>query len=131
MATMRDIVIEAMRSVPDLLAAEEVPAQADLDFALGRLNRMMHSWKASKVDTNHTTLTANKDFPLEVYHERGVIALLAVNIANAFSIAIPANLQEEADAGWGLLVGDYWTPAPMEVDRAMRHLPSQRRHDTV
>lgn len=111
MSTMNDIVTAALkrlrvinpRSTPDGVAGSD---------GLSALNRMMHSWRGLGVDTDHETLAAADQFPLDEEHEQGTIALLARRLASDYGMEVPADVAIDADLGWTALQAEFAGSAP-------------------
>lgn len=126
MATARDMIDDAMREL-GILASEEKATGKDADFCLKRFNRMIFAWEQLGVDVNHTAYALGTTFALDAKHERGVVALLAIDIAGPFSEPISADLARRGREGWDALSSDYWLFDDMQVDSALQRMPSQRR----
>lgn len=128
MTKTRDIVTAALRRIK-VTAKTEDPTPNDSAFTLDRLNRMMFEWKAQGVDTSHTELGLNADFPLDVEFEGATIALLAQTVAPDYGKAVPSELRDEADTGWDVIQTITLQAPPAAVDDALLDMPSQREAD--
>lgn len=122
---MNDIVAGALkrlrvinpRSTPDGVAGSD---------GLMALNEMMHSWKGNGVDTDHDTLEAADDFPLDDEHIQGVAALLAARIASDYGLDIDAGIARDAEQGWSALQAEFVESAPAAVfDTALTRIGSR------
>jgi hypothetical protein len=111
MTTMADIVTGALKRLRVVNPRHAITA-IDMSEGLAALNRMMHSWKAQGVDTDHETLEQTDDFPLDEEHEQGTIALLAVRIASDKGKEIDAGVARDAEQGWLGLQAEFVDSAP-------------------
>lgn len=128
MSTVSDIVNRALKRV-DITGNGETAAPDDAAYALDSLNEMMAGWAAQGVDVNHNDLALGDTFPLEDKHKAGVIAMLACELANDYSMPISAGLDRDRRAGWLALQADYVLVEPMRVDASLARTPSQRHWD--
>lgn len=64
----------------DTLSADELAEGVDA------LNAMIHAWKLAGVDTEHTTLASNDDFPLASEFEEGTVYLLASRLSPDYMV---------------------------------------------
>lgn len=127
MATMRDIVNGAATRLRKTRAGRALPPT---DFAdiLEALNDMMGSWEGKGININWSgALTENDTFPLDLKHEAGVKAMLAVRVSEDFGKAVGAVLARDAQDGWNAIMADYDLPDQIRVDEALSNMPSQRR----
>lgn len=130
MATAADIYTHALKRIRVVGAGEPVSAEDAVD-ALAALNQMMFSWKVGGVDTNHTTLLATDDFPLEPEFERGVIALLAVYLAPLWGKEADAQTQMDAESGWNSLLASYSPINLLTVDVGLQRVGDAMRRYSV
>lgn len=68
---------------------------------------------AEDVDVTFTPI------PFPVKHEGGVIALLAVRLAEDLGVPVLPQIQKDADAGWYALLGSYTKDTKTEFDRGL------------
>lgn len=126
MTTMNDIVTGALKRLR-VINARQTPDGVAASDGLTALNEMMHSWKAKGVDTDHDTLTASDDFPLDDEHIHGVKALLAVRLASDYGVSIDDGVVRDANMGWEGLEAEFVKPAEdATVDAGLRNLTSRR-----
>jgi hypothetical protein len=110
MTSMGDVVTGALKRLR-VINPRKTPDGAAGSEGLTALNEMMHSWKAEGVDTDHDTLAASDDFPLDDEHIQGVKALLAVRLASDYGMDIDAGIGRDAEMGWAALQAEYIEPA--------------------
>lgn len=126
MTTMNDVVTGALKRLR-VINARQTPDGVSASDGLAALNDMMHSWKAKGVDTDHDTLEAADDFPLDDEHVQGVKALLAVRLASDYGVAIDEGVARDAGMGWSGLEAEFVKPAEdATVDAGLRNLTSRR-----
>ena len=126
MATVRDICTRSLRRINVTDAGEDASA-SDADAALESYNELFFGWVSEGVDTRPTELTLNDDFPLDRKHERGVIALLGIRLADDYDEEITAALARDADTGWRALQADFVLIEPLRSQEALQEMPSLRR----
>ncbi len=130
MTTAQDICTSALKRLRVYGAGETVNADDAVD-ALAALNQMMFSWKMYGADTNHVTLAATDDFPLEPEFERGVIALLAVYLAPMWGKEADAQVQIDAENGWNVLLATYSPINLLRVDVGLSRVGDALRRNSV
>lgn len=126
MTTINDITTRALKRIR-VVAAEEAPSAADSADTLVALNGIMNSGDMHGFPTTWTTKELTDTFPLDARHERGVVAMLAVNIAGMFGKPIDADLANEAMEGQRTLQNDFSIIEDMTTDEALINMPSRRR----
>ena len=132
MATVLNILTRALKRINVVDAGEDVDA-GDAETALEAYNEMLFAWVNDNVDVNHAEQTLTDTFALDNRHQQGVIALLAVRLADDYDEEPTRKLLEDADSGWIALQIDYQVTEPPRFDAALTHTPSQRyyyRHGT-
>lgn len=75
---------------------------------------------------NVLPLTLDVAIPIKNVHERGLIALLAVDIAPIFSVQPSQVTVAKADAGWRAILADYNQAPTAQHDPALIYVPSRR-----
>ena len=126
MATVRNIVTRSLRRVNITDAGEEASAR-DADAALEAYNELFFAWVSEGVDTSPAVLGLDDTFPLATKHERGVIALLGIRLADDYDEEVTPILARDADTGWRMLQADYVYIEPLRSQEALQEMPSLRR----
>ena len=126
MATVRNIVTRSLRRINVTDAGEEAAAH-DADAGLEAYNELFFGWVSEGVDTSPSELGLNDTFPLDKRHERGIVALLAVRLADDYDQGVSPILARDADTGWRALQADYVYIEPLRSQEALQEMPSLRR----
>lgn len=117
MSSSAQIVTRALRRLK-VLGANEDPAAADAADGLAALNAMLAAWQAKGV-------YVAGDVPLEARFEEGVVALLAVRLADDFSATASASVVRDAEEGWNALTAAFCPVPSAQFDSALTNMPSQ------
>lgn len=72
-----------------------------------------------------TPMTLNSTFPLPTAHERGVVSLLAIEVAPLFNINPSAVTVMKAKDGMNAIYGQYFRVPEASVDPGITRMPSQ------
>lgn len=124
--TMRDIVTSALRR-SGLVPLDQEPEAAEAAETLTALNGMMTGWKKKGVDTSHTQKMLDDLFPLDDSYERGVTAMLVIEISDENGNAIKPATAQAADDCWKSLLAEFLAVAEAaSFDAVLAHMPSQR-----
>ena len=127
MATVLNILTRALQRINVVDSGEDADAD-DAESALAAYNEMLFSWVNDAVDVNHAEQTLTDTFVLDNKHQQGVIALLAVRLADDYDEDPTAKLLKDAEGGWIALQADYQVKEPPRFDAALTKLPSQRHY---
>lgn len=119
MATATDIVTAALRKI-GVASRDESPEGHDLAEGLRTLNQMMHGWKLSGVDLEHTDLDGGDTFPLAAEYEEGAIYCLAARLSPDYMV--PQGF--DADDWFRRIQAAYMQIEAAELDLAIRKPPS-------
>lgn len=125
--TMLQIVTGGYRRL-GLLRKNEVLDADEAAIGLAALNGMMHNWRNFSVDVEHTDKTLAQLFPLDAKYDEGVMAMLAVRLADENGDEVKPQTAASAEECWKSLLaeyGDFDTEA--EFDSALTNMPSQHR----
>lgn len=71
-------------------------------------------------------LTLDVAIPLNSLHDRGVVSLLAMEMAPLFSVQASPITAAKAQAGWSMLLKEFFTTPGAKYDLALQTMPSQR-----
>jgi hypothetical protein len=118
MSSSADIVTRALKRLK-LLEPGETPAAEDAADGLAALNAMIAGWDADG-------LNVSPDVPLGARHEEGVVALLAVRLAEDYGKTPGSVLIRDADMGYQRLQNEYFRVPTANMDSALTNMPSQR-----
>lgn len=99
MATTGEVATKALKRLA-IISPGETPSAAELSDATDALNAMIASWTAKGL--------SNDTLPLSSAHEAGVIAMLAVRIAEDYGKTPGPVLARDAEAGWKALQGAFF-----------------------
>lgn len=116
MSSSAQIVTRAMLRLR-LLDANESPSAADAANGLQALNAMIAGWVADGINVS-------SDVPLPAQHEEGVVAMLAVRLADDFGATPTAVVVRDADNGWHRLQSAYLSAPTARFDKALKLMPS-------
>jgi len=101
-----------------LLDANEDPTAADAANGLQALNAMIAGWTADGINIS-------ADVPLPSEHEEGVVAMLAVRLADDFGATLTPIVVRDATAGMARLQSSYLSAPLSRFDTALlRGIPS-------
>jgi hypothetical protein len=112
------IVSRALRRLK-VIGAGEDPSADDAADGLAALNAMIAGWEADGVKVSG-------DVPLDARFEEGVVALLAVRLADDFGTSPSAGVVRDAENGWSRLQAAFNHVPLAQFDSALRNMPSQR-----
>jgi hypothetical protein len=111
------IVTRALKRL-GLVEPGETPAAADAEDGLAALNAMLAGWQADGINVS-------PDVPLPAKHEEGVVAMLAVRLAEDYGRSPGPILLRDAGQGLRRIEADY-VSAPLAVfDLALIASPSK------
>lgn len=99
MATAQQITTRALKRL-SLYAAGESPAAADVVDGVEALNAMIASWEARGL--------SGDVLPLDARFEQGVVAMLAVRLAEDYGVKVGDVLARDADDGWKQIQGAFF-----------------------
>ncbi len=130
MSTVRDLIERAHRRLGEVGFGQPMtPERAG--HGLDCLNEMCHGWAADSVDIGYTDKTLNDPFFMATKYFGGVVALLAVRLAEDYGnnlSSIPSILRD-AKSAWSGLQADYIAaPTDTDIDHTLQNMPSQRRY---
>jgi hypothetical protein len=117
---IRDAAIDLNAIAPD-----ETLSDAEAADALRRMNRMMHAWSIEGVDVAHVDMALTDEFTIPAEHHKGLVALLAVEIAPMFQVAPSAVLVALAEGAKRALQAAYFQPTELKVDKGLQRMPSR------
>jgi hypothetical protein len=112
------IVSRALRRLRVIGSAED-PSAEDAADGLAALNAMIAGWEADGVKVSG-------DVPLDARFEEGVVALLAVRLADDYGTAPSPGVVRDAETGWSRLQAAFNHVPLAQFDSALRNMPSQR-----
>lgn len=118
MSSSAQIVSRALRRLK-VIGAGEDPSADDAADGLAALNAMIAGWEADGVKVSG-------DVPLDARFEEGVVALLAVRLADDFGTSPSAGVVRDAENGWARLQAAFNHVPLAQFDTALRNMPSQR-----
>jgi hypothetical protein len=124
MVTANDVVKRALRLI-EVIAAGETPAAEDAQDALTSLNRMLHGLELHGIYLGHTDLALADTVNLPDGHIDALENILAVRLAPEFGANPSPIVVVQADSGQTLLESHYQVVPTMEIDGALRSMPSQ------
>jgi len=122
MATATEIATRALKRIT-VVAAGETPSAAEMSDAKDALNAMIASWAAEGL-TGDT-------LPLDSKFEQGIIALLAVRLAEDYGKSPGPVLVNDANKGWAQLQAEFIQTGEPQFDYALIRTPSRRFPYTV
>ena len=111
MATAEEISTRALKRL-GVFGAGESPSSADVSDAVEALNAMIASWEADWL--------SGDILPLDSRFEQGVVAMLAVRLAEDFGKAPGPVLARDAERGEQQLYGAFFTVPQSRFEGALR-----------
>lgn len=99
MSSSAQIVARALKRLR-IIGPGEDPSAEDAADGLATLNAMIAGWKADGVEVTG-------DVPLDARFEEGVIALLAVRLADDYGKEVSAGVARDAQVGWERLMAAF------------------------
>lgn len=117
MSSSAQIVTRALKRL-GLVEPGETPAAADAEDGLAALNAMLAGWEADG-------LNLSPDVPLPAKHEEGVVAMLAVRLAEDYGKSPGPVLLRDAGTGMRRLEADYVSAPLASFDLALVAMPSK------
>lgn len=118
MSSSAQIVARALRRLRVISSGED-PSAEDAADGLAALNAMIAGWEADGVKVSG-------DVPLDARFEEGVVALLAVRLADDYGASPSAGVVSDAGRGWSRLQAAFKHIPLAQFDTALRNMPSQR-----
>jgi hypothetical protein len=122
MATAQQIATRALRRLR-VVASEETPASADMDAATEALNAMIASWEAHGL--------SGDVLPLDSRFEQGIIAMLAVRLAEEYGKEPNSVLVRDADDGWRLLQAAFFAVPASQFDYGIKETGQDSPSDST
>jgi len=119
MSTSAQVVRMALRRLNVVARGEEV-APEDAADGLEILNNMIAAWATNGV-------RVQTDVPLPPRHKKGIIAMLAVEMAPTFNKTPSDLLLAEASEGWSALQAEYFKVPRLRHDAALTSFASQHQ----
>lgn len=116
MATATEIATKALKRIR-VTGAGETPSAADVADATDALDEMIAGWAAEGL-TGDT-------LPLQDRHQEGVVALLAVRLAEDYGKQVGPILARAAEDGWTRLQAEFIQPGKVTFDWALIRTPSR------
>lgn len=110
MATSTELATRALRRL-SIIGAGETPSPADVDVTTEALDEMIDSWEASGL--------SGDILPLDSRFERGLVAMLAVRIADEFGKTPSPMTVQDADDGWRAIQGAYFSVPATQFENAI------------
>jgi hypothetical protein len=117
MSSSAQIVTRAYKRL-GLVEPGEDPAADMAADGLAALNAMLASWAAHGVNVS-------PDVPLPAKHEKGVTALLAVDLSAEYPGSLTPRVEADAADGWQALQADYISAPLATFDCALVGMPSK------
>lgn len=111
MATAQQIATRALRRIR-VIAADETPAAADMDAATEALDAMIASWEAKGL--------SGDVLPLDSRFEQGIVAMLAVRLADEYGKEPTAVLARDAEEGWSDLRAAFFAVPLSQFDAGVK-----------
>ncbi len=116
MSSSAQIVTRAMRRLR-LLDENEDPSAAQSSLGITALNAMIAGWQGDGINVS-------ADVPLPSEHEEGVVAMLAMRLADEYG-AVPGQIViRDADRGMARLQAAYLSAPLAKFDTALKTVPS-------
>lgn len=116
MATATEIATKALKRLR-IISAGETPAAEDVADATDALNAMLASWEAQG-------LTGDV-LPLDARFEAGIVAMLAVRMAEDYGKTPGPVLLDDADRGWKGIRGAFFAVPRATFDTGIQHTGSR------
>lgn len=118
MSSSAQIVARALTRLR-VIGSGETPSAQDAADGLAALNAMIAGWEADGVKVSG-------DVPLDARFEEGVVALLAVRLADDYGKEPSARTLSDAQTGWSRLKSAFTHVPLAQFDSALRNMPSHR-----
>ena len=118
MSSSAQIVIRALKRLR-VLGSGEDPSAEDAADGLAALNAMIAGWEADGIKVSG-------DVPLDARFEEGVVAMLAVRLADDYGKEPSSVVVRDAEIGWERLQAAFRHIPLAQFDSALRNMPSQR-----
>lgn len=123
MSSSAQIVARALMRLR-VIGAGEDPSAEDAADGLAALNAMIAGWEGDGVKVSG-------DVPLDARFEEGVIAMLAVRLADDHGKSLTDGIARDAQQGWQRLKAAFTHIPLAQFDSALRNMPSQRYWQSV
>ena len=125
MPTANEIILRGLRRIG--VVAEDAAATAvQANNGLTTLNSMMHEWKARGADVEHTDYILTSEFALGAEYVKATVDLLAVQLADDYSLDITPVLARNARAGWNAIYAAFGASTRQTVPISLRSLGGAR-----
>lgn len=111
MATSVQIATRALRRLA-VISADETPASADIEAAQEALTALINSWEAEG-------LTADA-LPLDARFEQGLVAMLAMRLAEEYGKTPSQVLVKDATDGWSAIRAAFFAVPMSRFDKALK-----------
>ena len=111
MATATEIVTKALKRI-NVISGNETPDASDMADGKDALNALIAAWEG--VSLSGDTLPLDKRF------EQGIIAMLAVRLAEDFGKTVGPILARDAKEGWETLQAAFFAVPQSSFDRALK-----------
>lgn len=111
MATSVQICTRALRRLA-VIAADETPSAADIEAAQEALTALVNSWEAEG-------LTADA-LPLDARFEQGLVAMLAMRLAEEYGKQPSSVLARDASEGWSAIRAAFFAVPASRFDKALK-----------
>lgn len=115
MTTTRDIIKGALRNLA-ILATGEEPDNEESSDALVKLNDMLYALPLRGVDYQHSALTLNTEFPFDPRFDKGMKALLAVEMMGEHGVEAMPTVVADAAMGMSQLQAAFNIPQNAAID---------------
>lgn len=122
MATSTQICTRALRRLA-VIAADETPANADIDAANEALTAMINSWEVEG-------LTADA-IPLDPRFEQGLVAMLAMRLAEEYGKTPSQVLVRDANDGWNGIKAAFFAVPASRFDKALKFTGHYSLHSYI
>lgn len=116
MATAVEIATKALKRL-SIVQAGAAASAVDVTDAIDALNAMVNAWEADSVSVT---------LPIDDRFEQGVVAMLAVRLAEDYGRPVGDVLARDARAGWQNLQAHYIQAPAIVFDWALTRTPSRR-----
>jgi hypothetical protein len=117
MSSSAQIVTRALKRL-GVIDPSESPSASEAADGLATLNAMLASWAAHGVNVS-------PDVPLPAKHEKGVTALLAVDLSAEYPGSLTPRVEADAAEGWQALQAEYISAPLATFDCALIGMPSK------
>lgn len=122
MATATEIATRALKRIRRT-DSHSTPDATDVADATDALNAMIASWEAEGL--------SGDVLPLDSRFEQGVVAMLAVRIAEDFGVTPGPVLMRDAADGWSALLAAYWAVPQAAFESSLRQTSGFSEISTV